>query len=129
DVVVFVYPQDETKDFIKRVIAVPGDTIEVRDAVVYLNGKPADDSHAHFEVPQDQREAGDRRDFYGPTTIPPGNYFMMGDNRDHSYDSRFWGLVDFNQVEGHALFIYWSWDSDSPSLVPIRWSRFFKVIK
>ncbi len=53
---------------------------------------------------------------------------MMGDNRDHSYDSRFWGLVDFNQIEGHALFIYWSWDSDSSSLVPIRWSRFFKVI-
>jgi signal peptidase I len=128
DVVVFVYPQDETKDFIKRVIAVPGDTIEVRDAVLYLNGKPADDPRAHFEVPQDQRQPGDRRDFYGPTTIPPGNYFMMGDNRDHSYDSRFWGLVDFNQIEGHALFIYWSWDSDSSSLVPIRWSRFFKVI-
>jgi signal peptidase I len=129
DVVVFVYPQDETKDFIKRVIAVPGDTIEIRDAAVYLNGKRAPDPHASFDVPLSEREPGNRRDFYGPTTIPPGEYFMMGDNRDHSYDSRFWGLVDFNQIEGHALFIYWSWDSDSTSLVPIRWSRFFKVIR
>jgi signal peptidase I len=128
DVVVFVYPQDETKDFIKRVIGIPGDTIEIRGGLLYRNGTLAADPHAHFEVVPTDREPGNRRDFYGPTTVPPGNYFMMGDNRDRSYDSRFWGLVDFNEIEGRALFIYWSWDSDSSSIVPIRWSRFFKVI-
>ncbi|HTT75767.1 MAG TPA: signal peptidase I [Candidatus Binataceae bacterium] len=128
DVVVFVYPQDETKDFIKRVIALPGDTVEVRDGIVYLNGKRAPDSHAHFDVPMNERQPGNPRDFYGPVTLPPGEYFMMGDNRDHSYDSRFWGFVNFNQIEGRALFIYWSWNADSTAIVPIRWSRFFKVI-
>ena len=129
DVVVFVYPQDPTKDFIKRVIAIGGDTVEIRDGILYLNGQLAPDPHAHFEVPQSEREPGNPRDFDGPQKIPQGMYFMMGDNRDRSYDSRFWGLVRMNEIEGRALFIYWSWDSDSSSLVPIRWSRFFKVIR
>jgi len=129
DVVVFVYPQDPTKDFIKRVIGLPGDTIEIRDSVVYLNGQPADDPHAHFEVAAADREHGNPRDFRPPQTIPPGEFFMMGDNRDRSYDSRFWGFVDHDEIEGRAMFIYWSWDSDSSSLVPVRWSRFFKVIR
>jgi signal peptidase I len=128
DVVVFVYPQDPTKDFIKRVIGLPGDTVEIKDGLLYLNGQRANDPHAHFEVPESDRQLGNRRDYYGPMKVPGGEYFMMGDNRDRSYDSRFWGLVDHDEIEGRAMFIYWSWDSDSSSIVPIRWSRFFKVI-
>ncbi len=128
DVVVFVFPPDPTKDFIKRVIGIGGDTIEVRNGVLYRNGERADDPHAHFELTPDEREADSPRDNFGPVTVPKGQFFMMGDNRDRSYDSRFWGMVDRNEVEGRAMFIYWSWDSDSSSIVPIRWSRLGKVI-
>jgi signal peptidase I len=129
DVVVFVFPPDPTKDFIKRVIGVPGDTIEVKDGKLYRNGVPADDPHAHFEATPDERQQGSPRDYFGPLKVPPGQYLMMGDNRDHSYDSRFWGLVDRDEVEGRAMFIYWSWDSDSNGWLPIRWDRFGKVIR
>jgi len=128
DVVVFVFPPDPTKDFIKRVIGVPGDTIEVKDGMLYRNGQRADDPHAHFEFTSDQRQQSSPRDNFGPLKVPEGQYFMMGDNRDRSYDSRFWGLVDRNEVEGRAMFIYWSWDGDGTSFLPIRWSRFFRVV-
>jgi signal peptidase I len=128
DVVVFVFPPDPTKDFIKRVIGVAGDTIEVKNGAVWLNGRPMPDPHAHFEVaPQDRSEVAPR-DNFGPVTVPPGKLFMMGDNRDRSYDSRFWGFVDDDQVEGRAMIIYWSWDSDGTSLIPIRWSRFGMIV-
>jgi signal peptidase I len=128
DVVVFVFPPDPTKDFIKRVIGVAGDTIEVKNGAVWLNGKPMDDPHAHFEVaPQDRSEVAPR-DNFGPVTVPPGKLFMMGDNRDRSYDSRFWGFVDDDQVEGRAMIIYWSWDGDGTSFIPIRWSRFGMIV-
>ncbi len=128
DVVVFVFPPDSTKDFIKRVIGVAGDTVEVKNGAVWLNGKPMDDPHAHLEVaPQDRSEVAPR-DNFGPVTVPPGKLFMMGDNRDRSYDSRFWGFVDDDQVEGRAMIIYWSWDSDGTSLIPIRWSRFGMIV-
>ncbi len=128
DVVVFVFPPDPTKDFIKRVIGIAGDTIEVKNGAVWLNGKPMNDPHAHFEVaPQDRSEVAPR-DNFGPVTVPPGKLFMVGDNRDRSYDSRFWGFVDDDQVEGRAMIIYWSWDSDGTSLIPIRWSRFGMIV-
>ncbi|HZO83140.1 MAG TPA: signal peptidase I [Candidatus Binataceae bacterium] len=129
DVVVFVFPVDPTKDFIKRVIGVGGDTIEVKSGVVWLNGKPMPDPHAHFEVPTRERSAYSPRDNYGPFTVPAGKFFMMGDNRDHSYDSRFWGTVSFDQIEGHALFIYWSWGDDSHSTFGIRWNRVGKAVR
>jgi signal peptidase I len=129
DVVVFVFPPDPTKDFIKRVIGVPGDTIEVKEGKLYRDGTLADDPHAHFELTPDERQQGSPRDYFGPLKVPPGQYLMMGDNRDRSYDSRFWGLVNRDEIEGHAMFIYWSWDSDSPSSLPIRWDRFGKVIR
>src|SRR5713101_3115939 len=124
DVVVFVFPPDRTKDFIKRVIGVAGDTIQVKDGVVWLNGQKMDDPHAHLEAATQDRSPVSPRDNYGPITVPAGKLFMMGDNRDRSFDSRFWGFVDRDDVEGRATVIYWSWDSDGSSLIPIRWNRF-----
>jgi signal peptidase I len=128
DVVVFVFPPDPTKDFIKRVIGIPGDKIEVKDGKLWRNDALADDPHAHFELTPDQRQENSPRDYFGPLTVPEGKYLMMGDNRDRSYDGRFWGLVDRDEVEGRAMFIYWSWDSDGSGFLPIRWDRFGKVV-
>lgn len=128
DVVVFVFPPDPTKDFIKRVIGVAGDTVQVKNGIVFLNGKQMDDPHAHFEVTPQDRSPMSPRDNFGPVTVPPNKLLMMGDNRDRSYDSRFWGFVDTNEVEGRAILIYWSWDGDASSIVPIRWSRFGRII-
>lgn len=128
DVVVFVFPPDRTKDFIKRVIGVAGDTIQVKDGHVILNGKPMDDPHGHFELPDQERSPVAPRDNFGPIQVPPGKIFAMGDNRDRSYDSRFWGFVDENDVEGKALIIYWSWDSEDGGLIPLRWSRFAMLV-
>ena len=127
DVVVFVFPPDPTKDFIKRVVALGGDTVEVRGKSVYLNGRKMDDPYGHYE-PSESGVNITPRDRYGPVVVPKGSVFVMGDNRDRSYDSRFWGFVGENNVEGRAMIIYWSWDSDSSSYVPIRWSRFGRVI-
>jgi len=140
DVVVFVFPPDPTKDFIKRVVGLPGDKVQVKDGKVFLNGAEMPDPHAHFDVSPQERSAVTPRDNFpprnpadpnadpGPVTVPAGKYLMMGDNRDHSYDSRFWGFVDTNEVEGRAIVIYWSWDSDGSSMLPIRWGRFGKIV-
>jgi signal peptidase I len=129
DVVVFVFPLDPTKDFIKRVIGVGGDTVQVKNGRVLLNGEPMPDPHAHYEVAPQERSPYSPRDNYGPATVPAGEFFMMGDNRDRSYDSRFWGYVKLDQVEGRAMFIYWSWGADSQSLLGIRWSRFGMAVR
>lgn len=128
DVVVFVFPPDPTKDFIKRVIGVAGDTVAVKDGKVFLNGSEMPDPHAHFEVGPQERSPVSPRDNFGPVTVPAGKLLMMGDNRDRSYDGRFWGFVDANQVEGRAILIYWSWDSDGSGILPIRWNRFGKLV-
>jgi signal peptidase I len=128
DVVVFIYPMDESKDFIKRVVAVAGDTVEIRQKKVYLNGSPAEDLHAHFT---DSTTYGgpdspaQQRDNFSPKTIPPGHIFVMGDNRDRSLDSRFWGFVDINKVRGKAFMIYWSWESFFNNF---RWRRLGQLI-
>jgi signal peptidase I len=128
DVVVFVFPLDSSKDFIKRVIGVAGDTVAVKAGIVYLNGKIMYDPHAHRIIPPQERLPASPRDYFGPVKVPPGELFVMGDNRDLSWDSRFWGFVPRHNVEGHAFIIYWSWDTDSPSLIPIRWRRFGMLI-
>lgn len=123
DVVVFIYPQDQDKDFIKRVVGVEGDTIQVRDKRLYVNDQLAADSHAHFV--EDNGRNMVPRDDYGPFRVPPGTIFVMGDNRDRSYDSRFWGPVALDKVKGKAFLIYWSWDGPSHW---VRWDRIGELI-
>lgn len=112
DVIVFVFPEDRSKDFIKRVKAVAGETIEVRNKVVYINGEKIDDPYA-FYAPDARVMPGSIRDNFGPLTVPEGHVFVMGDNRDHSHDSRFWGTVPIDDILGKAFILYWSWDSDA----------------
>jgi len=120
DIVVFIYPEDRSKDFIKRVIGVGSDTIEIKNKKIYLNGLPMNDSHGvyadDFIIPGSIQP----RDNFGPVTVRPGTILVMGDNRDHSYDSRFWGPVDLKDVMGKAFIIYWSWDKENHG---VRWSR------
>lgn len=112
DVVVFKYPEDPSKDFIKRIVGIPGDTVEGIEKTVYVNGKPFENIH---EVHKDKNiipKEKDPRDTFGPVTVPPDSYFMMGDNRDNSHDSRFWGFVNRQQIKGLAFIKYWSWDKE-----------------
>ena len=124
DVVVFIFPEDNSKDFIKRVIGVAGDTVEVRDKKVFINGKQVDDAHAHFEGDDPQAAGMTGRD-YGPKTVPENQIFVMGDNRDRSYDSRFWGYVSRDAVRGKAFLIYFSWDGGDRW---VRWERLGNLI-
>jgi signal peptidase I len=126
DVVVFIFPEDRSKDFIKRVVGVAGDTVEIRGKRVYINGKQVDDPHAHFEGDDPQTAGLPSRDDYGPKTVPENHIFVMGDNRDRSYDSRFWGYVDLNEVRGKAFLIYWSWDGGDRW---VRWERLGNLIR
>ena len=116
DVVVFIWPKDRSKDFIKRVIATEGQTIEVRNKQVFIDGRPWDDPHASFS-----NARGGAGDSFGPLTVPPDTVFVMGDNRDQSYDSRFWGPVPITDIKGEALILYWSWDG------PDRWVRWERI--
>lgn len=121
DVIVFEFPEDPSKDFIKRVIGTPGDILEMRDKVLYRNGEKLDEPYIQHTDPRIQF----RRDSFGPITVPAGKYFVMGDNRDESYDSRFWGYVDLNKIEGKALILYWSWEGFSN----IRWNRIGNLVE
>ena len=110
DVIVFEYPEDPSKDFIKRVVGVPGDVVEGKDKKVFVNGKLYANPHeVHKEkdiIPKEMNP----RDTFGPITVPANSYFVMGDNRDRSYDSRFWKFVRRDQIKGLAFIKYWSWD-------------------
>lgn len=122
DVIVFPYPEDPTKDFIKRCVAVEGQTVEVRDKVVYVDGRPVPDPpNAKHVDPMIVPEQRSPRDNWGPKVVPDGHAFVMGDNRDSSSDSRFWGFVDKRTVKGKALMIYWSWDRQ-PEDPTLLWS-------
>lgn len=125
DIAVFIYPEDKTKDFIKRVIAVGGDTVEIRSKKVFINGAPMEDHHGVHVEDIIYPKALQRRDNLGPIKVPEGTLFVMGDNRDQSYDSRFWGFVKLEDVIGKAFIIYFSWDSDDNS---VRWSRLGKLL-
>lgn len=118
NIVVFKYPVQPDRDFIKRVIGLPGETVELRNKKVYINGQPLDEPYVHFLEPPDpsagQSETtdSDRRVHYGPVTVPAGHYFMMGDNRDNSEDSRWWGFLPRAYIKGQADMIYWSYEAE-----------------
>jgi signal peptidase I len=114
DIVVFKYPDDPSRNFIKRIIAVGGDTVEVRDKVVYVNGTRQEEPYVQHITQEVFPAESSHRDNFGPLTVPPSSYFMMGDNRDSSLDSRFWEnrFVNRRSIVGKALIIYWSWKRD-----------------
>nr|WP_321465952.1 signal peptidase I [uncultured Desulfobulbus sp.] len=133
DIVVFQYPKDPSLDYIKRVIAVAGDTVEIREKKIFINGKPFEDKHGVFTDPLIHPGSLDPRDNFGPVKVPAHQIFCMGDNRDNSYDGRFWGFVDLRAVRGKAWAVYWSWDVQLPLLSldrlrSIRWGRIGDIV-
>jgi len=126
DIIVFKFPQDEGRDFIKRAIALPGEKVEVRGKQVYVNGKPLQEPYAAHLDRAIQESPFSPRDSFGPVVVPPGQLFMMGDNRDYSMDSRFWGFLDMKKIKGKAFIIYWSWDRDR---FRPRWGRIGMVTR
>ncbi|MCX8021643.1 MAG: signal peptidase I [Syntrophorhabdaceae bacterium] len=130
DVIVFRYPQDPDKDFIKRVIATEGDTIEIKDKVIYVNGKKIEDRWGYYSdysiIPGDVQP----RDNFGPYKVPKDSYFVMGDNRDRSLDSRYWGVVKKEHLVGKAFILYFSWNNKAEDILNhVRWNRIGKLIK
>ncbi len=126
DIVVFKFRQEPKKDFIKRTIGIPGDVIEIRNKKVYVNKKRLEQDYAIYTDLHIIPKAIQPRDNFGPVTVPEDSIFVMGDNRDHSYDSRFWGFVDLKDVKGKAFIIYWSWDNDN---FGVRWGRIGKILE
>ena len=116
DIVVFIYPEDRSKDFIKRLVGLPGDVIEIRNKNILLNGLPWSDTHGVYVDSLIIPGAVQPRDNFGPVRVPEGSLFVMGDNRDESYDSRFWGFVPMKDVLGKALIIYWSWNQENSGI-------------
>ena len=125
DVIVFIYPLEPDKDFIKRVIAVGGDTVRIVNKKVYINGAEVPDPHAVYKDDTILPGEAQKRDNFGPVIVPPGNLFVLGDNRDRSLDSRFWGFVPLSDVKGKAFIIYWSWDRQETT---VRWNRLGHLI-
>jgi signal peptidase I len=123
DVIVFKYPEDPSRDFIKRVIGIGGDVITEKDKAVFVNGRKLVEPYAQHVDDEIKPGQFDRRDNFGPITVPKGDVFVMGDNRDQSYDSRFWGFVPDSEIKGKAVIIYWSWDKDR------TWVRFGRIGK
>ena len=122
DIIIFEYPNDPSVDYIKRIIGTPGDTIEVRNKQLFRNGEPVKEGYIRFTEPDRIQPV---RDNFGPVTVPADKYFVMGDNRDNSMDSRFWGFVDRSAIRAKAWRIYWSWGG----LGDIRWDRIGKAVE
>ncbi len=136
DIVVFKYPDEPERDFIKRVIGLPGETLELRNKKVFVNGQALDEPYVHFLDPAQHAQevtSFDVRERYGPIRVPEAQYFVMGDNRDNSQDSRYWGFLPRSYIKGKALMIYWSYDSGSQTYseedgVVATMSRLFSVV-
>jgi len=117
--------KDDCRDFIKRVVGVGGDKIEIKNKVVYVNDVPLTEP---YTVHKDSAFEDSQRDNFGPFTVPRNSFFVMGDNRDQSYDSRFWGVVDMSEIKGKAFIMYWSWNSNGSFFSKVRWDRIGKLI-
>ncbi len=130
DVVVFIFPQDPSKDYIKRVVGLPGDRVQISHKKLLINGQPFDTPQAVYSdpevLPPPARPGEPSRDHFGPVVVPPDSYFVLGDNRDHSYDSRFWGFVHLDGLRGKAFIIYFSWNGDHS--LPV-YLAFFKGLR
>ena len=126
DIIVFKFPEDPDKDFIKRVIGIAGDVVECRDKQVYINHKRLNHDYGIHTDSNIISGGVQPRDNFGPVVVPENSLFVMGDNRDHSYDSRFWGFVGLKAVRGKALIIYWSWDKEN---FGVRWNRIGQILK
>ncbi len=124
DVIVFVYPVERSKDFIKRVVAVGGDTVEVKGKEVFVNGKPVQEAYAHYDDQSTPSQGPTSRADMPLRRVPEDKLFVMGDNRDHSHDSRVWGFVPVEDVKGKAFMIYYS----AQRFPLIRWDRIFNLI-
>ncbi len=128
DVIVFIYPKDTSKDFIKRVIGTEGEKVEIIQNKIFINGKQIEDPWGHFEK-YDWTRYLQSIEKFGPMVVPKDSLFVLGDNRDNSQDSRFWGFVNVNAVKGKAFIIYFSWDQQASNLLEkIRWTRLGKLI-
>jgi len=126
DVIVFRYPDDPSRDFIKRCVAVEGQTVEIRDKVLYVNDQAQVEPYVIHSDDKVVPKEINARDNFGPTVVPKGHIFMMGDNRDNSHDSRFWGPLPLNLVKGKAMILYWSWDAEKN--MP-RFNRLFHPVR
>jgi signal peptidase I len=122
DIIVFVFPEDKSKDFIKRVVGVPGDTVAIRQKRLFVNGRPLEEKYVRFADGDAIDGFVRARDNLPPVKVPAGKLFVMGDNRDRSYDSRFWGFVDLDAVIGKAMFIYFSVDWNRG----VRWNEVWR---
>jgi signal peptidase I len=121
DVIVFIYPVDKSKDFIKRVIGLPGERIEIKGQSVHIDGKRLDDPYGRYtSKPVGESGRSPAGGHFGPVIVPDNHLFVLGDNRDHSSDSRFWGFVPLKSVKGKAFIIYWSWP---------HWKRFLNWVR
>jgi signal peptidase I len=153
DIIVFLPPHDPHRNYVKRIIGVGGDTVEMRDKIVYLNGKPQVEPYARHTDPLTDPPAEQMfwqvqylvhrpahwtdyhptRDNWGPLVVPQGKFFALGDNRDNSEDSRFWGFVDAEAIKGRPMFVYYSFENDITNsfnwLTRVRWGRIGEVVR
>jgi signal peptidase I len=131
DIIVFRYPENPKLDFIKRVVAVQGDVVEIRNKKLFVNDELVTRPYAIHTDPHIIPGVYNKRDNFGPVEVPADSLFVMGDNRDNSKDSRFWGFVELPAVKGKAFMIYWSWNKNNSKtlLNYVRWGRIFDILK